>query len=469
MRWFGFDLTRRSKGLELITHLPQRTDGGWLGTVRESFGGAWQRNIELTTTTSLTSSTVWACVARISNDIGKLWLMLVERDEDGIWTETESSAFSPVLRTQNNYQTRIKFFESWMLSKLLHGNTYVLKERDDARGLVTGLHVLDPQRVQVLVAPDGAVFYQLSKDNLSGLREDSITVPAREIIHDVGLTPFHPLVGVSPMYAAGLAANQGLAIQATTTQLASNGLTVSGFLTTPHPLSQAQAEQIENYWAANYTGERNRGRFVAVGDGLEFKAMTSTAIDAQIAEQLKWSEEKICSVYGVPPYKLGIGPMPSYNNIQALNVEYYGTALQEPAEQIEELLDKGLELPTAPRRLGTMFDLSALLRMDTSTQMTVARDAVGAGIMTPNEARALFDLKPVTGGETPYLQVQNYSLSALNKRDSGDPFAPVSPGAALPVGTTPENEAVDDDEAVDVAASFAAAVYRKSMTVGLFT
>ena len=58
-------------------------------------------------------------------------------DDDGIWTETTSPAFSPVLRKPNRSQTIVKFVESWMFSKLLHGNTYVLKERDE-RGVVTG-------------------------------------------------------------------------------------------------------------------------------------------------------------------------------------------------------------------------------------------------------------------------------------------------------------------------------------------
>ena len=46
--------------------------------------------------------------------------------------------------------------------------------------------------------------------------------------------------------------------------------------------------------------------------------------------------------------------------------------------------------------------------MDTVTQITAIRDAVGAGVMAPNEGRAKLDLKPVEGGESPYLQQQNY-------------------------------------------------------------
>jgi hypothetical protein len=79
--------------------------------IRESFTGAWQRNIEVRAETLLTFHAVYACVTRIAQDIGKLRIKLVEQDSDGIWTEVSSPAFSPVLRKPNSYQNRIKFVE----------------------------------------------------------------------------------------------------------------------------------------------------------------------------------------------------------------------------------------------------------------------------------------------------------------------------------------------------------------------
>jgi len=35
------------------------------------------------------------------------------------------------LRKPNHYQTRVGFYQWWVMSKLNHGNTYVLKARDD--------------------------------------------------------------------------------------------------------------------------------------------------------------------------------------------------------------------------------------------------------------------------------------------------------------------------------------------------
>ena len=170
-------------------------------------------------------------------------------------------------------------------------------------------------------------------------------------------------------------------------------------------------------------------------------------------EQLKWTAEVVCSTYHVPPYKIGVGALPSYNNIQALNVEYYSQCLQSLIEAAELCLDEGLEMkPTA----GTEFDLDNLLRMDSVTQVMAEKEAVGAGIKSPNEARRRFDLAPVKGGESPYLQMQNYSLAALAKRDaSGDPF-----GTKPPPALSPQKPSADGMSSEEVAAAKQVAAWK---------
>ena len=363
------------------------------------------------------------------------------RDGDGIWNETDNPAYSPVLRKPNSIQTRIQFWENWMLSKLSNGNVYALKGRD-ARNVVTSLHILDPSRVQPLIADDGEVFYQLASDNIAGIRQQ-ITVPAMEIIHDRMNCLFHPLVGLSPITAAGLAATQGLNMQTDATQFFGNRSIPGGILTAPGAISDDTAARLKAAWETNYGGE-NVGKVAVLGDGLKFEPMRVTATDAQLVEQLRWTAEVVCSVFHVPMYKIGLGAMPTYNNIQALNVEYYSQALQVLLESAELAMDEGLKTGEG---LGVEFDVSDLLRMDEMTQINVAKEGVGAGIMKPNEARRRINLRPVEGGDTPYLQVQNYSLAALNKRDQqADPFAPATPTPAPDAPPAPAPE--DDDDAV---------------------
>jgi HK97 family phage portal protein len=415
---FGFEITRRKH------YVPN--GGSWYPVVREPFTGAWQQNREIRPESVLAHHAVYACITLISSDIGKLSPKLVSKSGDGIWEETTSPAFSPVLRKPNRYQNHIQFKEWWVTSKLVHGNAYALKGRDE-RGVVTALYLLDPSRVKVLVAPTGDVFYQLGDDNLAAV-DDNLSVPAREIIHDRINCLFHPLVGTSPIFASGQAALMGLSIGRNASAFFDGGSNPSGLLLAPGSVTKEKAEEMSERWNANYTGAKS-GRVAVLGDGLTFEPLRMTAVDAQMIEHLKWTAETVCSTFHVPPFKIGIGTMPTYQNGEILNQIYYSDCLQSHIEQMELALDEGLGLtePKGGTTYGVELDLDALLRMDTATHVKTLGEGVLAAIYTPNEARRRMDLPPKKGGDTPYLQQQNFSLAALDERDRNSPFAKPTP------------------------------------------
>ncbi len=416
--------------------------GGWWPLIRESFPGAWQKNIEVNQDEVLGFHAVFACVTLIAADISKLQLKLYGFDR-GVWTETTNPAFSPVLRKPNPIQNRIQFWQNYFTSKLLHGNVYVLKVRDN-RNIVVRMYVLDPTKVQPLISDDGAVYYRLSRDNISSL-EDDVIVPAREIIHDRMNCLFHPLVGVSPIFACGLAATQGLNIQKNSTSFFHNNARPAGILTAPGHIDSANATRLKELWEQNYTGSEAAGKVAVLGDNLKFESMTISPVDAQLIDQLKWSATVVCSVFHVPPYKIGVGEMPKYDNIQSLNVEYYTQCLQILIEEAELCLDEGLGLDAAKESglLGTGFDEEGLMRMDSMSQMEVLKNA--SGVMKIDEKRRRLNLEPVPGGDDVYLQQQDYSLSALAKRDAqADPF-----GTSSNSNTSAEPAEEDDDQPVD--------------------
>jgi len=408
-------------------------DRGWIPIIYESFLGAFQQDVELRVETALSHPTVYACITQIAADVGKLRLRLTELKK-GIWSETESPAFSPVLRKPNTYQTRQKFIEQWIISKLVYGNAYVLKERD-SRSLVVALYVLDPNRVRTLVSDNGLVFYGLNQDNLATVDKDIPAAPASEIIHDTMECLFHPLVGIPPLFAGNLAALQGLNIQQSSAAFFGNNSRPGGVLTAPGVISQETADRLKASWDEKFKGE-NAGKIAVLGDGLKYEAMAQTAVDSDLIEQLKWSDEKICSIFKVPPYKIYVGPMPTYDNAEVLDKIYYASCLQRLIEAIEQLLDDGLNLPAKYR---TEFDLDDLMRMDSVLQMRTAAEGIKAGLVSPNEGRQKLSLPPVKGGESPYLQQQNYSLAALDERDKNNPLSkPVAPPAPIEEDLTEE-------------------------------
>jgi hypothetical protein len=172
---------------------------------------------------------------------------------------------------------------------------------------------------------------------------------------------------------------------------------------------------------------------------------------------LKWTAEDVCQAYGVPPYKINVGPAPSYANVQFLDIQYYSQCLQELMESFEECLDFGLGL--APDkiegvRLGTEFNRDDLLQMDTAGRVDAATKTIAGGALSPNEARRRYlDAPPVTGGDSPMLQQQQFSLEALSQRDRDKPFSkPTAPPDATPAQTVNDEPNDEDEKALDPAA-----------------
>lgn len=406
----------RAKAAGWLSPARAVSDGGWLNLSKPEWW--FQSDVKANTETILSHPAVYACVTLIANDIAKMRPRLMAENAHGIWLETSSAAFSPVLKRPNRYQNHIQFRQWWIMSKLLMGNTYALKQRD-GRGVVTGLYILDPLTAVPLVAPDGSVFYSFQPDNLSGLENTTIVVPASEIIHDRMNPLFHPLVGISPLHAASLPADQGLQIQKDSKRFFAQGAKPSGVITAPGAISEQSAKEIKEFWNKNFTGE-NAGRVAVVGDGLKYEPIRMTAVDAQASEQLKFSSEMVAQAFHVPLFKIGMGVMPAGQKVGDMNLVYYTDCLQSLIEEWELAMDEGLALPAGMR---TELELENLLRMDPASQADMLGKLVGGAVMAPNEARSRVNLAPIDGGDAVYLQVQNYSLAALAQRDSANPLA----------------------------------------------
>lgn len=436
---FGVELARSGvAGVEKASP-PLSGGNGFLrnlfGAVREPFTGAWQKNVQCDSKQNIMAfSAVFSCVTRIASDISKLCIDLVEETDD-IWSEVSgNSPFAPVLTVPNSYQTAPQFLAYWITMKMMYGNAYIFKEFD-GRGIVVAMHVLDSRTVTPLIAPDGSVFYELKRDDLAGVR-DAPAIPQRYIMHDRVNTLWHPLVGVSPIFACGASATQGIRIQANSATFFENMSRPSGMLTAPMTIDQVTAKRLKDEFETKFGGSGN-GRLFVGGDGLKYDPMTMPAVDAQLIEQLRWTVEDVARCFHVPLYKIGAGAMPTFTNMGALNLNYYDETLHPLINDAEQLLIDGLNLRNVTgKSLEVRFDLDGLLRMDQQGMALYLKDAVGAGVMSPNEARKKLNLGKTDGGDDPYLQQQNYSLADLAKRSTNPaPVAPAFPALPAPAAT----------------------------------
>jgi HK97 family phage portal protein len=423
---------------------PLQIPSRW-GWITEAFGGMFQTNTRIDNTQDvLAFSPVYACVSLISGDIAKLRLLL-ERKAKTVWEEFESNAFSPVLRKPNRYQTRYQFIEQWLICKLIWGNVYIFKQRDN-RQVVTALYILDPARVEVQVAPDGQVFYKLNEDWLAGIGVRMPLAPASEVIHDRGKCLFHPLVGVPPLYASAISATQGRKIQAQSSKFFQNMARPSGHLSAEGTIDEITAERMKREFQEAFSGE-NVGRLLVTGGGIKFESMSVAAQQSQLVEQLGFTVEDVARAYLVPLYK--IAATKDVKVDPAMKQEYYDTVLHPYIDAIEDLLKEGLSLDSDVR---VRVDVDELMRMDPKARMERGQLGVRGGFLAPNEPRRWENLEPMEGGDTPFMQHQDYPLAVVAKRKLID-----EPAAA------PAAKAANDDEVPDEVAERGINNHRKAL------
>jgi HK97 family phage portal protein len=433
---FGVEITLAKKATAQLSPVSGWRDG-WR-RILEPFSGAWQMNVEETHGTVLCYPTLYACLSRISQDIGKLPFLLKQQEANGVWKTVENPAYSPVLRKPNHYQTAQQFREAWILSLLIHGNTYVLKLRDD-RGVVARLFVLDPARVMPLVSDSGDVYYQINYSAAENLLPadypaGTLTIPAREVIHDRINCFHHQLIGVPPVCAAHWAAVKNLRILRSAADFFGNHAQPGGILTAPAGMDEGDAQRIREYWQANYTGQ-NAGKVAVIGADMKFTSFATKSADSQMVEQMRYSDEQVCQPFGIPPFIVGIGSIPAGLKADDMMDVYHRSALQARIESMEYLLDEGLKIE---RPLGVELDTDVLLRMAPEKRGAVMGKLVADGIATPNEGRREFNFPPLEGGDTVYMQQQDYPLDQVRLNT----IAPPAPPAVV----DDEDDELTDDE-----------------------
>jgi HK97 family phage portal protein len=435
-------------GSPLVRAAPEATPGGLAGVYWPGGNGdrgplgSWQMNMGAAPSSAelVAFSAVYACTTIISGDVAKMPLQVFKVDMTTDARELQRGHYyAELMRAPNDYQTAIDFLQLFMLSVLLQGNGYAFC-RFDLRGRVSEMHVLDPRTTRVHVEPaSGAVFYKTGSNALAGLDGD-VMVPERFIIHHrLPLLPSHPLVGVTPVFAAAASSAVGLHILRNSQSFFGNASRPAGVITAPGKVSPDTATRLKEDWDNNYSGQRY-GKTAVLPDGLKWEPLTITAQDAQLIEQLRWSVEDVGRVFRVPPILLGDSSKTTYRNTEQLGRQYLVGCLGYHLEALEQRFRRAFGF--APN-MELRFDLSTLLRAEIDVRYAAYQTALQSAWTTINEVRAQEGLAPLEGGDEPHIQMQYVPLSDSGKAPAIPPPAP-APKPKLPPPDDDEEQASID-------------------------
>jgi HK97 family phage portal protein len=131
-------------------------------------------------------------------------------------------------------------------------------------------------------------------------------------------------------------------------------------------------------------------------------------------ESRAFSVEEICRFFGVPPHMVGHTEKTTSwgTGLEQQTLGFQKFTLRRRLKRIEMALEK--QLLTARDRVEGVtieFNLEGLLRADSKSRSEFYASGLQNGWFTINEVRALENMPPVEGGDTPRMQMQNVPIT----------------------------------------------------------
>ncbi|MEM6678924.1 MAG: phage portal protein [Pseudomonadota bacterium] len=209
---------------------------------------------------------------------------------------------------------------------ILSGNAYLEGVPSELGEYPVELHVLRPDRMQVVPGPDG---WPAAYDYRVG-RQVHRFEQAEEWHSVLHLKAFHPLddhYGMSPMAPASASLDVHNAASKWAKALLDNAARPSGAIVfgakDGSSLSEEQFRRLRHELEDNHQGVRNAGRPMLLEGGLDWKPMSHSPKDMDFLETKHAAAREIALAVGVPPMLLGLPGDNTYSNYQEANRAFY--------------------------------------------------------------------------------------------------------------------------------------------------
>lgn len=350
-------------------------------------------------------------------------------------------AASRVLINPNSYETGSEFQARAFSYVVHHGMACIVGFRN-LRFEVEQIHIVEPNCWQLYIEPESREpFVLINQDGvLSKIEDATIMVPMRDVfIFKWGSSKRNPLLGESPLEAAGIAGAIYTALSKSQTAFFSNMRRPSGVLVTEEKLTRDQMRQLREAFNEQSKSMQSGG-IPILANGLKWEPMSITSQDAEVIASIKMSNEEIARAVGVPPPLLGQLDNATLSNVEQLISHWMSISLGGLVERFERGLDRLFGLNSVTDRIE--MDTTALLRTDFAERMQSYGRAIQGGVMTPNEVRRKEGLSPVQGGDDVFLQRQMTSVGLLEQLNANE----LAQSEQIPQEPVPEEEDVETEE-----------------------
>jgi HK97 family phage portal protein len=339
---------------------------------------------------ALQLAAVWRAVQLLSGHFAMLPLVL---KREGSMKKITGHAVQKLFKKPNAWQNGFEWRQMLMGHLLLRGNAYN-EIIDDARGKITALLPLHPDRVSIEQLPTGDYRYRV-KDAAGAER----ILPRGQVWHLRGLSS-NGITGMSVIQYARESMGIGLSAQSYGARFfANDARPAGGWLEYPGKFADKAARAVFRESVQEAQSSANRGKMLVLDQGMKYHEVGLNNTDAQFLESRKFEISEIARWFGIPPHKLADLDRSTNNNIEQQALEYINDGLLIWTETWEASVEA--ELLFDSEGLEVEFDFRKLLRGDSTTRYNNSKNGIFAGWLTRNEAREDDGREPIDGLDEP--------------------------------------------------------------------
>lgn len=360
--------------------------------------------------TALSIPAFSSAVKIISQIVATLPVHIYKKNGDNRDKDIHHFLYRLIHAKPNNYMTSFDFWEYLVRDLILEGNSYCLIERG-VSGKIIALHPLTAAMVVKR-------WDDLVKNYLYYYSTGSKTViyPTIEIWHL--MNSGDGITGQSIIEQHKDTIKQALTIEAFTSLYFEQGVSSNLILETPEGVEAPKETAIlamKKFWKKiNRQKDKHIPNIIPGGMTVkELKHMNLS--ESQLIELKTYVVQQIARIFLLPPHILSDLSKSSFNNIQEQNRNILTFAINPYLHRIEKSMNAFLLNPSEQLSTYCEFTRDALIEANPVEKSEQVKNLTTSGVYTINQAKAMYNLPSVEGGDETFILNQMTTLNNLKK------------------------------------------------------
>ncbi|MBE1208118.1 phage portal protein [Aminobacter carboxidus] len=387
------------------------------------FGGfVSATGLRITTGDALTVPGISACIQVLSEDLAKVPLILYRKMSNGTRIKAESHPlYARLKESPAPWLSSFAWRRALVANALSYGKGHSRVWRNE-RGSVERITLLKHGQTTTRWADDTEPFFDIQGKN--GYERD---LSWQDVIHAPyrGSTAngmWGGVDGISPIDQHPETIALALAAERFAARFFANGARPSIALEMDKKLpNDAVAKRIRTGIERAYSGLDNSFKVAILELGMKLKEFSTNPQDSQLNETRKEQAVQCCTMYGVPPHKIGILDRATNNNIEHQGIDYVTGPVSSLAEAIQSALEIACLSVDEREEYYIEFNLDGLMRGDIHSRYRAYAIGRQWGWLNADDIRGRENMDDLPDGQgKTYLTPMNMTPADKNTADDID-------------------------------------------------